>query len=775
MLVLPLGFCPAAVVSAAEIDLTPAVVVTSPSASKRQLKAATMLVEEVERRTGVRWRIGPSSQGAKTAVVIGLRNEIAGLGGATPPAPPGAEGYSNGVNAASGRVYVAGADDRGVLFGVGHLLRSLDMRRGRVSLDAAYSISSAPETKLRGHQLGYRPKPNSYDGWDIPQWEQYIRDLIVFGTNAVELIPPRSDDDPESPHFPRPQMEMMIAMSRILDEYGLDVWVWYPAMDDDYSRPETVEFALREWGDVFRKLPRVDAVLVPAGDPGHTPARILMPFLEKQTANLRKYHPSATMWLAPQGFDEKSMEFFLAEAARRPKWLHGVVYGPQTRISLPDLRARLPKDIPLRHYPDITHTRQSQYPVPDWDVAWGLTNSREPVNPRPVDQAKIFRAQQKHTMGFITYSEGCNDDVNKILWSAMGWKQDTPVIRILREYSRYLIGADMEDDFAQALMALERNWRGPAISNTQVETTLSQVRALERRASPMQLLNWRFQQILYRAYYDAYVQRRLLHESQVEARALEVLRQAPSTGAVAAIERAGHILDESEARPAQDLRLRIHQLAEALFQSIRMQLSVSLYRGLSGRGNTLDSLDVPLNSRVWLREEFARVLRLDSEKARQAEIARIVNWKDPGPGGFYDDLGNPAAQPHLDPGVGFDEDPQYFKSAVNYFNPRQQGPKSWWDQAITFFEQPLILRYTDLDPRSAYRVRVVYGGGPVRLEAEGAEIHGYIEKPFEVLEYDIPDVATRDGALTLQWNRTPGGGGAGRGCQVAEVWLMKRR
>ena len=54
-------------------------------------------------------------------------------------------------------------------------------------------------------------------------WEQYIRDLAIFGTNAIELIPPRSDDAPDSPHFPLPPMDMMAEMSSICDEYGLDV------------------------------------------------------------------------------------------------------------------------------------------------------------------------------------------------------------------------------------------------------------------------------------------------------------------------------------------------------------------------------------------------------------------------------------------------------------------------------------------------------------------------------------------------------------------------
>ena len=97
--------------------------------------------------------------------------------------------------------------------------------------------------------------------------------------------------------------KMMIEMSRLANEYGLDVWIWYPAMDADYSDPKTVEFALKEWGEVFRQLPRIDAVFVPGGDPGHTEPKHLMALLEKQTAVLHRYHPKAQMWVSPQSFD----------------------------------------------------------------------------------------------------------------------------------------------------------------------------------------------------------------------------------------------------------------------------------------------------------------------------------------------------------------------------------------------------------------------------------------------------------------------------------------
>ena len=140
-----------------------------------------------------------------------------------------------------------------MLFGVGRLLRELRMGSGVARRTSRASIASGfatPKVALRGHQLGYRPKTNSYDGWDVPQWEQYIRDLAIFGTNAIEFIPPRSDDAADSPHFPRPQIDMMIEMSRIADEYGLDVWIWYPALDKDYGDPKQVENAVKEWADV---------------------------------------------------------------------------------------------------------------------------------------------------------------------------------------------------------------------------------------------------------------------------------------------------------------------------------------------------------------------------------------------------------------------------------------------------------------------------------------------------------------------------------------------
>src|SRR5204863_5407273 len=112
----------------------------------------------------------------------------------------------------------------------------------------------------------------------------------------------------------------------------------------------------------------------------------LMALLEKQTEALHKYHPKAQMWVSPQSFNAEWLAEFFEILKSEPTWLGGIVFGPQVRISLPELREAVPKKYPIRHYPDITHSRQCQYPVPDWDVAFAITEGRECINPRPVDE-----------------------------------------------------------------------------------------------------------------------------------------------------------------------------------------------------------------------------------------------------------------------------------------------------------------------------------------------------------------------------------------------------
>ena len=189
-------------------------------------------------------------------------------------------------------------------------------------------------------------------------------------------------------------------------------------------------------------------------------------------------------------------------------------------------------------------------------------------------------------------------------------------------------------------------------------------------------------------------------------------------------------------------------------------------------------------------EEWAGIFRMNRERYRLADererlraIDEIANWTDPGPGGFYDDLGNLEAQPHLVRGAGFEMDPAFLRSPLVGFGGTFNDPPwrlSWRNHAETLNDTPLELRYRNLDPSARYKIRVVYGGEisqEIRLGANDKyEVHGFVKKEFPVrpVEFDIPSEATGTGELRLKWYRKPGLGGNGRGCQVSEVWLIRR-
>jgi hypothetical protein len=297
-------------------------------------------------------------------------------------------------------------------------------------------------------------------------------------------------------------------------------------------------------------------------------------------------------------------------------------------------------------------------------------------------------------------------------------------------------------------------------------------------------LNWRFQQALYRAWYDAYLRARLTDESAREHRAMELLATARTGSPLQALAAAETTLTvDPAARAGGALRARVFELAEALFQSVHMQLSVPRYAAIdAGRGANLDLIDRPITNADWLLKRFSEIRALADDATRRVAINEILNWTNPGPGGFYDDLGDPANRPHLQPGVGFENDPAFFKSARTGFASRRNTPwrVSWYRHAEALYGNSIRLQYWGLDPTARYKIRFVQAGDSTaratRLVAWGKyEIHPMRKKDLEVrpVEFAIPSEATANGSLFLEWQANPEESGNGRFVQLSEVWLIR--
>lgn len=775
-------------------------------------RAAQVLQEEIERRTGLRLPLTHEAAGPAVILIATRSDELPLRLPAAPDGEPGPEGYRLTVSASEDvhAAAVVGADARGALYGVGRLLRCLRWRQGEASLPEGLSLTQTPAFSLRGHQLGYRAKTNAYDAWTPETYDRYIRELALFGANAVELLPPRTDDDPSSPLMPVEPMDMIARLSEIAHGYGMDVWVWYPDMAADYADPQTVQAELSERREVFARMPYLDHLFIPGGDPGDLDPGPLFAWAKRVSDALHESHPEADVWLSPQTFTPSRgwTDAFYAQLEAEPDWLGGVVFGPWEKDPAEVLRARTPARYPLRNYPDVGHSYRCQFPVPKWDLPLALTLGRECINPRPLDEKRIHNAYCRSFTGSIGYSEGINDDVNKFVWLDQEWNPQTPVIDTLRDYAGLFIDWAQRDDIAQGLLSLERNFRGPLAVNENVEVCLMQWQDMEGRLCAYGRDNYRFEMALLRAYFDAYQKERYLYEAHLEKQAVQALRRCREAGACRAMDEAEAILNRArEERVCPEYRERIAALCDDLFAHIGMQLTVSRHGGQHWvRGAFVECLDIPLNDYRFLTAQFARIraaknpteilasanpaapddkagVLFDGDEGYRVELLlRLLNRTNPGPGGFYDNLGSWSSWHRIKDHDRYEEDPGFLHSALSSFvmqPPHDEMdaydmPLAWQLNACAMYMTPLTVCYDGLDADADYLLRTTYlgyFGQHVKLCAGEIPVHDYIvtDRQMLTLEFMLPRASYRSGNLELTFTALDGE----RGISVAEIWIEK--
>jgi len=759
------------IVSARTIGLSKAVIIASPSISSPVRETVIrILQEEVEQRTTLHLQV-TSKWGIAPVIALALLkdNEVSGL-----PVPKNAEGNQPETKTEGFRIiseikdgkellWLIGADERGVLFAVGAFLRTAGFLKNKIVFNTSDEIATSPAYSIRGHQLGYRNTANSWDAWSPLQYEKYIRELALFGTNCIENIP--FQDGPPGPNMKFPRDEMNLKMSEICNNYGLDYWVWTPA-NIDLSDHEKFKSEVQRHADFYKICPRLDGVFFPGGDPGDNHPRFVMPFLKEVAAALKKYHPNAGMWISLQGFSDEQTDYFYEYLEKyNPDWLTGVVSGPGS----PDLAAtrfRLPEKYRHRHYPDLTHTVRCQYPTENWDQAFALTEGREVSNPQPFYYAKIHNRFAPFTDGFLSYSDGVHDDVNKALWSQMAWDPAKDVREVMTEYCRFFFGSSVADAGADGILALERNWVGPVEENGGIETTFLFWQNLELK-HPELRENWRWQLLVMRSCYDTYVKRRKIYEQDLEKKANIILSSADKIGAEKAIQDALAMVNRADQEPIfPELKKKIVDYCEALFKSVGLQTSVKKYNASGAeRGAILDFIDYPLNNRWWLADEFEKIRKMTTEKEKLGRLEIIRNWENPGPGSYYDNISDQSKGPRV-------------KTRSD-----DATDVAWWDNGMSrkrlstqLFQNFPKLHYTDLDPDGRYTIRIAgFGEALLRVDGERIAPIVYNKGLEEFKEFKVAQKYVSDGALEVTFDQPEESNLNWRShSKVCDIWLLKK-
>lgn len=785
------------------------IVLVQPHGADQSHRALDILREEIIKRTSLPVALETDAPKEGAWIAVGTPDEMhAWAEQLRTLDQPGPEGWRIWVESKLPlKVVICGTDERGCLYGCGHLLRKLELLPGILrATDELQSCSVTPKYPLRGHQLAYRDKQNTCPNWLPEDFDAYIRSLALFGANAIEILPPRTDDRLFSPLFKMHPMEMMTKLSEIIHGYGLDVWLWYPNLGEDYEDPDIFQRELDEREKVFAALPYLEGILIPAGDPGELHPRQFFEITGRMMEVAHRYHPQAKVYIAPQIFapDHDWYECFYQEISREPEWLYGVCFAPWVGDTLPEMVSRLPEKYRgrIRHYPDITHTASSQFEVPLWDAPLALMNGRESCCPRPAAMKLIHNLHSPFCIGSITYCEGIHDDVNKFLWTDQDVDPNRDAESLVRDYVRLLIDPEHVEELTNLIFALERNWQGNLRDNAGIEETFSRFERLDASLRPEVRANYRYKMLYQRSMLDAYIKRRYTADQALEQEARQELGHAEENGADLTIRRARALLNRTFHEPeAEDLRFRLQQEGQALFETpgCRMQQSSDMHNAQKWiRGAWLDTLNMPLNDTQYYQCHFKRILAMTDEAEKLTAINELLHRTDPGPGGRYIALGAlEDFQHYVIQERKWEEDPGALRSPHLFHDlyglaMRFHASRSWYDEypipliwlsrARTLYGTPLTVRVDGLTPGAHYVLQITYPDMieqnrpalKIALTANGRLIHDQILRDEAVshepvYRYELPDAIGSDGLLTLTWRAYDQLYPA----TVSELWLIR--
>ncbi len=693
------------------------------------------------------------------------------------------------ISAEKSAVVIEASTKRGMVFGVGRLLRTANMRDRRLTLPENFHEQSVPCFPLRGMQIGYRALSNTNDTWTKAQYTEYVEDLAIFGANAIEILPDDENDGVE-PLMRYPVAEMNAHICHVCMDLGLDVWYWLPHQGRFMDTDEGFQAMMASVEEKLTALPCLHAVFIPGADPGDLEPEELFRFAQAVAACARRLHPQAGLWLSPQvsAYTPQRLQRFYDLLKQRPAWLTGIVFGPWERDDPFTLRRQVPDCYPIRHYPDISHSFHCQYPVPQWDPAFALTLGRECVNPRPKGMKHIHHLYRNCFIGSIGYSDGFHDDLNKMIWLDQEWNPETPAEKTVGEYARLWIGAEYAERFSTAIFLLEENLSRPVADNPRIPEALALLEALAAEGNLE--FNARFQLHLLRARYDACLQSKLIASQRLEAQARAILAAADVRNARACARQAVSILTEAVNSPeSARLEALAWETAEKLYALVGLQSSVSKYHAPRWmRAAFMDGLALPLHDGPWLSRALTGVLTEADDQAAYGRLCAIRDRCKPLPGGLYRRLDGTHPLPELltphepwdDPACVHSAFLDFSVDAISRYYERGKGdilPLSWLSGMTTLFDTPLRLHFEGLPAGEALQLRIVYFFSKksplLQLEVNQTIIQPY--RSFTMAEreqiYPLPASLNPEGSVELCLTAMESTVGAG----ICELWITPAR
>jgi len=553
------------VVADAQQRITRIAIVADGASAQR---VAPVLERRIESRSAVHVRIAPVFEGAAEFwIFLGQ----AGTGGATDKlvlahavqlpgkARRAPESFAvKSVQFAQGPGLVAvGADQRGVLYAAGEILRQLRYFEDHVDIDRV-EVSTAPAYRFRGssaNQGGTMMRTTGARGWTQDELFEVILDYALAGANCFYT----GDQGGAAYDFvksfglmsttgARPN-ELNREFPKEWQAGGREAWEGKHWVCPNI--PEARKALIDQWTVDFAARADHDVVRFYAGDPGGcTDARCtpwgksFVLLCEEMAAIWHKAHPGSIVLIANQGVDNAGDRYIFDYLNERPRtWLYGLCYGPGSNAMsnyfrdvlrddlfeypgdgpvnryLAETLRELPTDQRIVHYSDITHWISAQYQVERPDPNTVRAYGRRTFHARPAAMYRIFKAIMPFSEGDIVYSEGYHDEFHQYMWDRLLWAPSQSLDDVLRGYCTFHFGPDAAPLMAQALLQMETELEAPVESNDGIQRYYDLVKEAGAKV-PANLMrtDHRWRMHMQHAALDRHLQLRLRKELDQEAR-----------------------------------------------------------------------------------------------------------------------------------------------------------------------------------------------------------------------------------------------------------------
>ena len=400
-----------------------------------------------------------------------------------------AEGYAL-HDAPDGGLALGGADPRGLVYGVGRLLREGTFTEAGWA-PGAWRGSDQPALPVRGIYFATHFY-NYYHVAPIEEIQRYVQELALWGINVVAVWFDMHHFGGIADPTAQAMLERLRAILQAARDVGLDTALTTIANEGyDNSPPELRadwtaghngyhhppgghyhrELCPSQAGAIEQELRGAAERLEAFAPCAYTRAGIdylwLWPYdqggctcpqcapwgangflkiAEPLARQFKEYNPQGQVLLSTWYFDhfiQGEWEAF-DEALPRPcPWADYLMVDDAVDLFPPYPRKHgAPGGLPMVGFPEISM-------FANWP--WGGYGA----NPYPARLQRYWDEAGHLLAGGFPYSEGIYEDLNKVLCAGLYWDPSRPVEATLRAYLAYEFGADHADDLVVAAKAME--------------------------------------------------------------------------------------------------------------------------------------------------------------------------------------------------------------------------------------------------------------------------------------------------------------------------------